>query len=380
MQMAGCLNKTVAISAGTLAPGGVETHVRILSLMLRRAGHPVTIYGTSCHWQPETMQQLKQAGVQFLIPPRWLAAVPKPGVLWASIRWRLSAPSGVASLYGIGAGRSHGLLKRLAGPNAISIYHEIVSLPGPKFKAADCLRLLDVAVANSQLVAREMAAICPQKPIRVIPFLTAEKTTPAPAPRPAAGNRPLQVGYLGRLEKRKRPDVLVHEWTRMTARPSLALAILHLHGDDGGSGLRGELESYVAANGLAGRIQLHGGYSHSQLPEILSKLDLVLLPSKWEGLPLVLVEAMQQGVPFVATAAGGTAELGQDNPDVIVTATEWGAFEAGLAEVAARLRAGQVDAVRLHGWVEPRYGFEAVAKQWRAALLETRAFFGLAKC
>ena len=377
--MASSLNKTVAISGGTLAPGGVETHVRILSLMLRRAGHPVALCGTSCHWRPETVQQLKQAGVRFLIPPRWLAALPSMGVLWAAMRWRLSASSGVASLYAIGAGRSHGLLKRLAGRSVISIYHEIVSPPGPQSPAADCLRLMDVAVANSQLVARNMAAICPEKPVRVVPFLTAEETTPAPGPRPAIGSRFLQVGYLGRLEKRKRPDVLVHQWARMTARPSLASATLHLHGDDNGSGLRRELESYVAANGLAGRIQLHGGYSHAQLPEILSKLDLVVLPSEWEGLPLVLVEAMQHGVPFLATAAGGTAELGHHNPDVIVTATEWGAFEAGLADMAARLRAGQVDVVRLHGWVEPRYGFEAVAKQWRTALLDSQAFFGLDK-
>jgi glycosyltransferase involved in cell wall biosynthesis len=210
----------------------------------------------------------------------------------------------------------------------------------------------------------------------VIPFLTAESATPAPAPRPAVGNRRLQVGYLGRLESRKRPDVLVREWARMTSRPPLARAVLHLHGDDDGSGMRRELESYVAANGLGSRVQLHGGYSHSQLPDLLSKLDVVVLPSEWEGLPLVLVEAMQQGVPFVATAAGGTAELGQDNPDVIVTGTEWGQFEEGLVEMAARLRAGAVDAVRLHGWVEPRYGFEPVAKQWQNALLNSRIFFG----
>src|ERR1035441_5442265 len=370
--------RQIGISAGTLASGGVETHVRILSLMLRCAGHSVTIYGTSCHWQPETMQQLKQAGVKFLIPPLWLAALSKKGALWAAVRWRLGAPTGAASMYAIGTGRSHALLKRLAGRNVISVYHEIVSPPRADSSAADCLRLMDCAVGNSRLVARDMAAICPGKPIRVIPFLTAAEATPAPAPRPRAGNRALQVGYLGRLERRKRPDVLVHEWARLAERSPLAPAVLHLHGNDGGSGMCRELKSYVAANGLAGRIQLHGGYSHAQLPEILSKLDLVVLPSEWEGLPLVLVEAMQQGVPFVATAAGGTAELGENNPDAIVTGTSWEEFEAGLAEMAARLRAGQVAAIRLHGWVEPRYGFEAVAKQWRAALLDSRAFFGLA--
>ena len=375
-----CQKPHVAFSAGALSPGGVETHVRILALHLRRAQAAVRIYGTGCQWQTTTVVQLKQAGVRFLIPPAALAHAPALGKAWASLHWRLNRPTGTTSLYAVGVGRSHALLKRLAPADVISIYHEIVSPPSPRSMAADCLRLMDVALANSNRVARDMTGICPAKPIRTIPFLTAEEGMSAPAARSAVGTRPLQVGYLGRLEKRKRPDVLVREWMRMTKRPSLSPAVLHFYGDDHGSGMRTELESYVDAQGLTARIQVHGPYLHSELPEILSTLDLVVLPSEWEGLPLVLIEAMQQGVPFVATAVGGTAELGQDNPDVIVTGVEWEAFETGLVEMAARLRAGQVDAVRLHAWVEPRYGFETVAKQWQSALLESKAFFGLADC
>lgn len=376
--MRNSFNKKVAISAGVLAPGGAETHARIMALVLRRAGCPVTIYGTNCLWQRETMTQLKASGVQFLIPPLFVRLLPKLGALWAVLRWRLSPPTNAASLYAIGAGRSHLLLKRLAGPGVVSIFHEIGGgPPSSDSMAAECLRALDAAVACAELVARHMATFCQAKPIRVIPFLTAEQAVPPPSHRPAVGNRPLQVVYLGRLEKRKRPDRLVREWARLTAGPPLGPAILHLHGDDEGRGLMPELEAYVAANGLAASIKLHGGYLHSQLPEILSNMDVVVLPSEWEGLPLVLVEAMQRGVPFVSTATGGTAELGQDNPDVIVTGVEWEAFEAGLLEMARRLRVGQVDAVRLHRWAEPRYGFETVARQWQEALLHSRQFFGL---
>ena len=106
-----------------------------------------------------------------------------------------------------------------------------------------------------------------------------------------------------------------------------------------------------------------------QVPEILAQADLVVLPSEWEGLPLVLVEAMQHGVPIVATDVGGTRELGQNNPDAVITAPAWDAFVDGLRLLAGKLRAGEIDALRLHRWTESRYGTDVVAPQWLHILL-----------
>jgi hypothetical protein len=86
---------------------------------------------------------------------------------------------------------------------------------------------------------------------------------------------------------------------------------------------------------------------------------------------------MQNGVPFVATSAGGTVELGENNPDVLVTGIPWGDYVEGLRQFVPKLRAGQIDGQRLHQWVEQRYGFDAVWPQWKEALLNSRHFFGL---
>jgi glycosyltransferase involved in cell wall biosynthesis len=135
------------------------------------------------------------------------------------------------------------------------------------------------------------------------------------------------------------------------------------------------LQTFVATSGLSDQVGIHGQYSLSDLSRIFQEADLVVLPSLWEGLPLVLVEAMLHGVPFVAAAAGGTAELGADNPDVIVTSTQWEDFEVGLLAMARKIRAGEIDPLRLHQWAEDRYGFATVSRQWLDCLLNPQPFF-----
>ena len=45
------------------------------------------------------------------------------------------------------------------------------------------------------------------------------------------------------------------------------------------------------------------------IPEIMKTLDLLVLTSLWEGLPLVFIEALAAGVPIVATRVDGAEEI-----------------------------------------------------------------------
>ncbi|WP_420794783.1 glycosyltransferase family 4 protein [Desulforamulus reducens] len=70
--------------------------------------------------------------------------------------------------------------------------------------------------------------------------------------------------------------------------------------------LRQELEQEVSERGLQNRVIFAG--KRDNIPEILSILDIFVLPSVTEGLPLTILEAMAASKPVVATRVGGVPE------------------------------------------------------------------------
>ena len=96
--------------------------------------------------------------------------------------------------------------------------------------------------------------------------------------------------------------------------------------------LRAELEAKAKRLGLGDRF-LFLGY-RSDMPRVISALDVYVLPSLWEGLPLALLEAMAMGKPIVATRAGGNPEIVQDGVNgYVVPPKDVGALGRALIRV-----------------------------------------------
>jgi glycosyltransferase involved in cell wall biosynthesis len=70
------------------------------------------------------------------------------------------------------------------------------------------------------------------------------------------------------------------------------------------------LRAAVDRAGLGGRFHLLG--NRDDVPALLSRADLFVLSSRFEGLPSGVIEAMAAGLPVVATRAGGVPELVDD--------------------------------------------------------------------
>jgi len=108
------------------------------------------------------------------------------------------------------------------------------------------------------------------------------------------------IGLAVRLCEQKGITYLLH------AMP----AILHRHPDTtlliaGDGELAARLQAEARVLGLADHAVFCG--ARKDIPRILKLLDLFVLPSRWEGMPMVILEAMAAGCPVVATDVGGNS-------------------------------------------------------------------------
>lgn len=80
--------------------------------------------------------------------------------------------------------------------------------------------------------------------------------------------------------------------------------------------LRAELETQAGELGLADRFRFLG--YRSDMHQVIAALDVYVLPSLWEGLPLALLEAMAMNKLIVCTRVGGNPEIVADGVNGLV--------------------------------------------------------------
>lgn len=100
----------------------------------------------------------------------------------------------------------------------------------------------------------------------------------------------------------------------------------------GGGELQGQLEQ--SANGLGIRSAVHFLGTRSDIPELLSLVDVSVLTSKMEASPVTILEAMACGKPCVAPRVGSIPETIVDGETGYLTPP---GDEAGLAAAILRL-------------------------------------------
>jgi len=84
-------------------------------------------------------------------------------------------------------------------------------------------------------------------------------------------------------------------------------AELHIAGD---GPLDSRIRSMIDTLDLNDRVILHGAVR--DVPAFLRRLDIFVMASLSEGLPIIILEAMAAGLPIVSTRAGGIQEAAVD--------------------------------------------------------------------
>lgn len=205
--------------------------------------------------------------------------------------------------------------------------------------------------------------LAPRQPVHVIPN---------PARRPETGStdasrewapadRSVLLG-MGRLHLQKGFDRLLPIFARLrSAHPNWHLVLLG-EGDE-----RARLETQVRDLGLQQHVSLPGWVS--DVEGALSRSDLFVLPSRYEGFGNVVAEALACGVPVVTMdCPSGPGEIVRDGVDgLIVPAEDTARLEQALDRVMgdAQLR----DQFSAHGpEVLDRFSEQKFLAQWDAVL------------
>lgn len=130
------------------------------------------------------------------------------------------------------------------------------------------------------------------------------------------------------LRTQKRLDVLIDATPAVLERvPDARIAIV------GDGPLRDELHARAAANGLAEDPRFAFLPFDAPAARHLKALDVYVLPSSWEGLPIGVLEALACGVPQVATDVGGTCEAITAETGLLVPPADPRALADALVEL-----------------------------------------------
>jgi glycosyltransferase involved in cell wall biosynthesis len=142
--------------------------------------------------------------------------------------------------------------------------------------------------------------------------------------------------FCAKLQPWKRPSDLLRAFAKADA-PNV---ILVLAGD---GPLRPALEAQADSLGLRDRVRFAGFFNQTQLPEVYTAADLLVLPSLYDAFGVVVNEALLCGCPVAASShVGATRDLiAPISPDFVFPCGDIDALAAILSNAArdpARLR------------------------------------------
>lgn len=111
------------------------------------------------------------------------------------------------------------------------------------------------------------------------------------------------IGFVGRIEPVKRVDLFL-QTAKLLLSENKHNVHFHLFGD---GRLKPDFEKWVQAENLEQHITFYG--HTDSIRGWIKQMDMLLMPSDHEGLPMTALESLALGTPMVAHATGGLVPL-----------------------------------------------------------------------
>lgn len=101
------------------------------------------------------------------------------------------------------------------------------------------------------------------------------------------------IGHIGRFQKQKNHEFLIEVFKKITQMNDRVHLVLI-----GGNGVSPEkIKEKIEKNSLSEKVSILG--NRSDVPALLSAIDVIVFPSFYEGMPNVIIEAQAAGLPCI---------------------------------------------------------------------------------
>ncbi len=351
-------------------PGGAEQMIVDLCHGLAESGHRVTA-GLLCHgW---LYDQLQRAPVRtFVMSKKRRTDLRFMGNLTRLIR---ETDADVIHAHEFSSNVSGSVAARWTGRAVVATVHGKEYIASRlrrrlacRWVGRSCDRMVSVSGTIGRFLA-ESAGVPPEKlqtiynGIDTLKYVQGDAGEDLRRELGVAPGAPV-VGAVGSLYPVKGHTYLVQAMAQIAKQLPSVMCLLIGHGH-----LRATLEREVKVLGLERHVKFLG--YRSDVPRLLGALDLFVLPSLSEGLPLSLLEAMATGRPVVATDVGGNPEVVQDGATgYLVEPRRPDLLADRILELLMDPGRGKAMGVRARATVHERFGVERMVREYERLFRE----------
>lgn len=260
-------------------PGGIESHVLQLAQgLMRHDANPKVVFMN--HYGPHPLRDTLDRSA---VPTMTLDG--RFNNLWQTLRKDKPV---LVHTHGYKAGIYGRIAARLNGVPVVSTYHA-GEVPSGKLALYDWIDRKTGVLANKiYAVSRQIAHRLPKEAELADNFVDTDRINPS------FGH---QIAFVGRLSHEKGPDRFLGLAGRFPEQS------FHVYGD---GPLKTELIDKAPPN-----VRFHG--QQADMAMIWPRIGLLVMPSRYEGLPMAALEGMARGIPLLAYRVGAIDQLVSGN-------------------------------------------------------------------